>query len=102
MAILHVIKPVQTRYILVHPVMYYYCFFVQVHTGTYSHDTGTYQYIPVCTKNPDFVLLVGIPDDYWLVLAVIGYYYNPIIDIWVTIIVINVSIIAINFFIIGN
>ncbi len=59
MAILHVIKPVHTStwYILVHNGMYNYCFFVPVHTSTYL-----YRDTLVCTKNPDFILLVGISD----------------------------------------
>ncbi len=48
-------KPVQTWYTQVHTVMYHIYNCILVHTGTYW-------YIPVCTKNPDFVPLVGIPD----------------------------------------
>ena len=36
--------------------MYYIYNCIPVHTSTY-------QYIPVCTKTPDFVPLVGIPDE---------------------------------------
>ncbi len=46
MAILHVIKPVQTCYILVHTGMYYSFFSVQVHTITYRYiqvHTAMYQ-----------------------------------------------------------
>ncbi len=52
MAIIHVIIPVHTEYI-------------PVHTGTifsitYQYVLGTVRYIPVCTKNPNFVPLVTI------------------------------------------
>jgi hypothetical protein len=63
MAILHVIIPIHAQYLVVHTStsMYHLYNYILV-----LEHTGTYWYIPVCTKYPDFVLTwqqVGIPDD---------------------------------------
>jgi hypothetical protein len=57
MAIIHVLIP--GLYIL---STYQYILVCTIFSITYQYVLGTDWYIPVCTKNPDFVPLVTIPD----------------------------------------
>jgi hypothetical protein len=47
---------------LVHNHTYWYVPFSTLRTSMYWVHTGTYRYIQVCTKYPDFLQPVGIPD----------------------------------------
>ncbi len=66
MAILHVIRPLQTQYILVHTGMYFVYIFIQVHTSTYQYIlvlTGMYQKPWFCTTYWDSSIQYQNPDE---------------------------------------
>ncbi len=48
----------------------YYCCFSYWYASVPVH-TSAYLYIQVCTQNPDFVLLVGIPDEVLIVKVMV-------------------------------